>query len=247
MTAVTSYAHDGCAGKLTKSWRCSVHSSTRSGAQGAGGAVGADPGDRPEEFRPPDDVLGLAGANPALPPIRLLHVGWRWYDPSLGRFLQRVPVGLRGGMNPYLYAGAGPLARIDPCGLGDWTNPFGVDDPVTTGDPLRRAFINITGGRHSWLDDPHAVKQVQVTTAVVAGIVCMALAPPWAAAALGVGGAAWGGYRLLGGDTGTGLDPTIDGFVEGNAIGGLLRPAGPNPRRLRRGWHPGLGPIEWWD
>jgi len=75
---------------------------------------------RPDEFRPPDDVLGLAGVNPAVPPIRLLHVGWRWYDPSLGRFVQRDPIGLAGGVNGYLYCRGNPLSRVDPWGLWDW-------------------------------------------------------------------------------------------------------------------------------
>jgi len=58
-----------------------------SGVAGGVDAVDADTWGRPDEFRPPDDGLGLAGVNSALPPIRLLHVGWRWYDPSLGRFV----------------------------------------------------------------------------------------------------------------------------------------------------------------
>jgi len=70
------------------------------------------------EFRPPDDVLGLAGVHPALPPIRLLHVGWRWYDPALGRFVQRDPMGLRGAVNLYLYCGGDGVKFVDPAGLG---------------------------------------------------------------------------------------------------------------------------------
>jgi RHS repeat-associated protein len=72
---------------------------------------------RPDEFRPPDDLLGLAGVNPTLPPLRLLHVGWRWYDPSLGRFVQRDPIGLGGGTNVYAYARCNGATQIDPLGL----------------------------------------------------------------------------------------------------------------------------------
>ena len=75
---------------------------------------------RPDEFRPADDVLGLAGVNSALPPLRLLHVGWRWYDPSRGRCVQRDPIGLAGGVNGYLYCRGNPLSRVDPWGLWDW-------------------------------------------------------------------------------------------------------------------------------
>jgi hypothetical protein len=56
--------------------------------------------------------LILAGVNPALPPITLLHVGARWYDPSLGRFVQRDPIRLVGGFN--CYSLRNPLGRTDP-------------------------------------------------------------------------------------------------------------------------------------
>ncbi len=41
----------------------------------------------------------------------------RWYDPDSGRYLSPDPLGLRGGPNPYAYAGNDPLTRIDPSGL----------------------------------------------------------------------------------------------------------------------------------
>ena len=46
-----------------------------------------------------------------------LHVVHRYYDPSTGRFLQRDPIGIRGGINVYAYARNGPTIRIDPHGL----------------------------------------------------------------------------------------------------------------------------------
>jgi len=45
-----------------------------------------------------------------------LHVGARYYDPSSGRFLQRDPIGIRGGLNVYAYVGNAPTRRIDPKG-----------------------------------------------------------------------------------------------------------------------------------
>ncbi|MCP4591169.1 MAG: RHS repeat-associated core domain-containing protein [bacterium] len=47
----------------------------------------------------------------------LLHVGARYYDPALGRFLQRDPVGIAGGLNVYAYVGNSPLLHTDPAGL----------------------------------------------------------------------------------------------------------------------------------
>jgi RHS repeat-associated protein len=43
--------------------------------------------------------------------------GYRYYDPKTGRYTQPDPIGLRGGINPYTYAGGDPANNIDPSGL----------------------------------------------------------------------------------------------------------------------------------
>jgi len=48
-----------------------------------------------------------------------LHVGWRYYDPANGRFLQRDPIGIWGGINVYAYVMNQPTILVDPMGL-DW-------------------------------------------------------------------------------------------------------------------------------
>ncbi len=68
-------------------------------------------------------MITLEGENSALPPITLLHVGERWYNPSTGRFVQRDPIGLRGGLNVYAYCGSQPMTAVDPSGctsIVDW-------------------------------------------------------------------------------------------------------------------------------
>ena len=42
---------------------------------------------------------------------------FRDYDPELGRYTTPDPMGLEGGLNPYLYADADPLSKADPLGL----------------------------------------------------------------------------------------------------------------------------------
>jgi RHS repeat-associated protein len=75
------------------------------GGQGGGGGLDVNGG------------LTLYGGNADLPPITLQHVGWRWYQPSAGRFIQRDPMGIRGGLNVYAYGVNNPLARVDAWGL----------------------------------------------------------------------------------------------------------------------------------
>ncbi len=78
-------------------------------------------------------LLSRTGANPNLPPVTLQHLGWRWYDPSIGRFVQRDPAGIIAGFNVYLYAESAPLALIDAEGLSSIFRPGGK---VIPGDNL---------------------------------------------------------------------------------------------------------------
>ncbi|NUQ11435.1 MAG: RHS repeat-associated core domain-containing protein [Gemmatimonadaceae bacterium] len=47
----------------------------------------------------------------------LIALAYRYYAPGVGRFLNRDPVGYRGGMNVYAYAGGAAMERVDPAGL----------------------------------------------------------------------------------------------------------------------------------
>jgi RHS repeat-associated protein len=42
---------------------------------------------------------------------------FRDYDPVIGRYIESDPIGLRGGLNPYVYAGTSPVLFVDPDGL----------------------------------------------------------------------------------------------------------------------------------
>ena len=43
--------------------------------------------------------------------------GMRYYDPEIGRYLTRDPIGYGDGMNVYLYVHDNPINHIDPLGL----------------------------------------------------------------------------------------------------------------------------------
>ena len=47
----------------------------------------------------------------------LVLLGHRYYDPGAGRFLNRDPVGMEGGVNVYAYCTNNPVNRADPSGL----------------------------------------------------------------------------------------------------------------------------------
>ncbi len=48
---------------------------------------------------------------------QLYYVRARWYDPVTHRFLTQDPIGLEGGVNPYVFAGNDPVNRSDPSGM----------------------------------------------------------------------------------------------------------------------------------
>ncbi|MEA1897774.1 MAG: RHS repeat-associated core domain-containing protein [Bacteroidota bacterium] len=47
----------------------------------------------------------------------LIYFGARYYDPEIGRFLTKDPLGFAGGINQYIYCESDPVNWIDPWGL----------------------------------------------------------------------------------------------------------------------------------
>ena len=66
-----------------------------------------------------DDVAGM------------YQVRARWYDPQSGRFVSEDPIGLNGGLNPYVYANNSPTNLTDPYGLCP-------EQPRTTGESAHK-------------------------------------------------------------------------------------------------------------
>ncbi|HEY9778281.1 MAG TPA: RHS repeat-associated core domain-containing protein, partial [Planktothrix sp.] len=92
-------------------------------------------------------------------PSNLYITAHRAYSPNIGRFLNRDPIGVRGGLNLYAYVGNSPMGAIDPSGLQAISSPIimrppGGGAPVTlipeapipatpgNGAPLRGGISN---------------------------------------------------------------------------------------------------------
>lgn len=65
-----------------------------------------------------DNPFTYGGASGVMTDETGLHfMRARYYDSELGRFVQKDPLGLSGGVNPYTYAENNPLVAADPTGL----------------------------------------------------------------------------------------------------------------------------------
>ena len=77
----------------------------------------------------------------------------RYYDAGAGRFVTRDPIGYKGGINLYGFAGNNPVNRMDPEGT--------EDAPTDSMAYIGNMFNNLTP--HDWL---HALKHNDTTRAV---------------------------------------------------------------------------------
>jgi RHS repeat-associated protein len=91
----------------------------------------------------------------------------RYYDPGLGRYINRDPIGEVGGINLYGFCGNNPVNSFDPLGLAP--NQAGVTDPnhvlqALTKDPSLANIRDAHGGnqdryfytdKYGWVDIRH--------------------------------------------------------------------------------------------
>ncbi|NOT02698.1 MAG: hypothetical protein HOP29_19000 [Phycisphaerales bacterium] len=74
------------------------------------------------------------------------HVGARWYDPSTGRFLQRDPIGIHGGMNVFEYISNAPTFATDASGLASGDFWDRLDENMGRGGNVGALVGGFVGG-----------------------------------------------------------------------------------------------------
>jgi len=205
---------------------------TRYGYVGAWGYQG-NPLSTGQALDGPGGLCDPAGPEAHCDPVALLgwlHVGERYYDPATGRFLQRDPFGISGGLNVYGYAGNLPSLMVDPLGLA-WWNPFDYEPIADATIWITDTFNDTTGIN---LDCQEAVAEASRGFRNT-GFAAAGAAAGWAAP--GLTGVACGAGGLLAEKTGitsTGdpaLDEAVESLTEGLTVGGFRSgPTTPKPR-----------------
>ncbi|MCK6486078.1 MAG: RHS repeat-associated core domain-containing protein [Phycisphaerae bacterium] len=114
-----------------------------------------------------------------------LHVGERLYDPATGRFLQRDPIGIRGGLNTYVHTANLPTMAADPDGKLFWVAAI-----------VAAALIIDAVADNAWAPEPRLTDlDIETGNAYnevdkIVGVGCVALSfllfPPMATSSAGV-------------------------------------------------------------
>jgi RHS repeat-associated protein len=177
----------------------------------------------------------------------------RWYNPEVGRWLAKDPIGIAGGLNLYEFCGSNPANFIDPFGLivsihtrsVNKTGGMGAHSYITvtdgSGQFLTSGSYNIGGRNVAMINHPSDLGTPRTSSIVV---------PPPS----GMTQREWDeavrkaarnrevnqnqAYELFGGDGGTtsgNCHTTTRGTI--NDAGGQV-PPGYNPRGLNPGLHP---------
>jgi RHS repeat-associated protein len=88
----------------------------------------------------------------------LVYYGYRYYSPSLGRFINRDPIEEAGGINLYAFVGNNPVSRWDVLGMDDddddppWIPPRITTDTPKQKDPDWGNYVSSFGWTEYTLD-----------------------------------------------------------------------------------------------
>ena len=86
----------------------------------------------------------------------LLYMRARYYDPAIGRFINKDPIGLLGGINMYAYVGNNPVNWIDPWGLFYFgKRPLSGLPwiPIASSNPIDDYFNTELSHEHGFFED----------------------------------------------------------------------------------------------
>ena len=96
------------------------------------------------------------------PETGLVYYGYRYYSPSLGRWLRRDPVEEGGGVNLYCILHNAPISRWDPTGLED---PY----LLFPGDPIHPSREKLERYFKYYLPEIHKLNEVEYMFEIIQG------------------------------------------------------------------------------
>jgi RHS repeat-associated protein len=94
---------------------------------------------------------GAAGYETDADDIGLQYLSQRYYDPQIGRFITRDPIGWAGGTNLYGYCDNDPVEMVDPSGLAPYAQRFGEVDDGATGYSRQGGTPPVPSTKDAWI------------------------------------------------------------------------------------------------